>query len=254
MIQEVNETQLELFESSKKKKDNSMTFIGNMKLPIHRWFRYSAGFSGAWVRELIEEKKAKRVIDPFAGSGTVMIESDFAGIESFGVDSHPFVNRIGNAKLFWKENPQEFKKASNKLLEMASKIKINQNEYPALITKCYPPKIIIKLTALKEAWQKSKEPKPIKELLWFLITSILRKTSPVGTASWQYVLPNKSKSKVIDPFIAFQTKAYEMVKDMTAMQKKYPDFGNAKILIEDAREMNSIPNKWADLILSLIHI
>lgn len=250
MIEEVNEPQLELFESTHKKKDTSMTFAANMKLPIHRWFRYSAGFSGGWVRELIKEKKAKKIIDPFAGSGTVMIESDFAGIESFGIDSHPFVNRIGNAKLFWKEDSQRFKEASSELLAIASKHKVKQKKFPKLLEKCYPPEVLVKLIALKESWFSLDQDKPIKELLWFLITSILRKTSPVGTASWQYVLPNKSKSRIVDPFIAFQAKAHEIANDMRSMQEKYPNFGHAKILSEDARDMRSIPDRWSDLVIT----
>ncbi len=249
-MHEVNESQLELFEFSSKKKDTSMTFADNMKLPIHRWFRYSAGFSGAWVKDLIKKKAANHVIDPFAGSGTVMLESEFAGINSYGVESHPFVNRIGNAKLYWKENPNNFKKAANQLHDLAEKLAIKQSKYPPLIQKCYPPEVIEKLPALKEAWISLEEEKPIKELLWFLITSILRKTSPVGTASWQYVLPNKSKSKVIDPFLAFQAKAHEMMSDMRVMQNNYPQFSHSQILAEDARNMNSIPDQWADLVIT----
>ncbi|NET73595.1 MAG: DNA modification methylase, partial [Sphaerospermopsis sp. SIO1G2] len=50
-------SQLELFQllpelnqqtQSRVHQDNSGTFADNMKLPIHRWFRYSAGFSAAW--------------------------------------------------------------------------------------------------------------------------------------------------------------------------------------------------------------
>ena len=33
------------------------TFAGNLSLPIHRWFRYSAGFSASWVKDLIEREK-----------------------------------------------------------------------------------------------------------------------------------------------------------------------------------------------------
>lgn len=250
MIKGIIEQQLELFETNPKKRDTSMTFADNMKLPIHRWFRYSAGFSGAWVKDLINEKKAKNIIDPFAGSGTVMLESDFAGVNSFGIESHPFVNRIGKAKLLWTQDINQFKEAANNLLKLASGHSVKQKEYPKLIQKCYPPEIIAKLTALKEAWQKLEETKANKELLWFLITAILRKTSPVGTASWQYVLPKKSKSKVIDPFIAFQAKTHEMVHDMRAMQNKYPNYGNSQILKEDARKMESVPDKWADLIIT----
>jgi len=32
------------------------TFIDNLSLPVHGWFRYSAGFSALWVRELIRRR------------------------------------------------------------------------------------------------------------------------------------------------------------------------------------------------------
>jgi len=250
MINEVQEPQLELFKNPTKKKDTSMTFAGNMKMPIHRWFRYSAGFSGGWVRTLIQEKRAKRVIDPFAGSGTVMVECDIAGIDSFGIESHPFVYKIGQAKLSWKLNSDDLKTAADKLLKKASSLKPKQKEYPDLISKCYPPATLEKLTTLKEAWLRCDEIPEITNMLWFIITSILRKTSPVGTASWQYVLPKKSKAKTVDPYIAFQAKTSEILNDMRIMQRRYTKIGNSEILKEDARKMDSVPNKWADLIIT----
>ena len=44
----------------------SGSFVDNMKLPIHRWFRYSAGFSADWVSSVIQEKTASQ---GFVGSG-----------------------------------------------------------------------------------------------------------------------------------------------------------------------------------------
>src|SRR5437764_6659490 len=32
---------------------DSSTFAPNMSLPVHRWFRYSAGFSAEWVESVI---------------------------------------------------------------------------------------------------------------------------------------------------------------------------------------------------------
>jgi hypothetical protein len=32
----------------KKVKDLTATFADNMKMPIHKWYRYTAGFSAAW--------------------------------------------------------------------------------------------------------------------------------------------------------------------------------------------------------------
>ena len=53
--------QLELFptEYTTDNALNSTTFQDNMKLPLHRWYRYTAGFSGAWVGQLIEAGKQK---------------------------------------------------------------------------------------------------------------------------------------------------------------------------------------------------
>ena len=97
--------ELELFpEKIKVEQDYTATFADNMKMPIHKWYRYTAGFSASWVSDLIrdEQKNGRtRIIDPFAGSGTVLIESEFAGVESIGVESHPYIYKIARAKLNW---------------------------------------------------------------------------------------------------------------------------------------------------------
>src|SRR5690349_18703052 len=88
--------------------ESSSTFTNNMKLPVHRWFRYSAGFSADWVAQTIRESKAScelRVFDPFAGSATTLITAEAEGVESRGIDSHPFVCRIARAKLAWRSDP-----------------------------------------------------------------------------------------------------------------------------------------------------
>jgi len=35
----------------------SATFADNMSLPIHKWYRYTAGFSAVWVNQLIQQEK-----------------------------------------------------------------------------------------------------------------------------------------------------------------------------------------------------
>lgn len=252
MENKVHEPQLELFkiDNNNVKADLTSTFADNMKLPIHRWYRYTAGFSGPWVKELIERENGQNVLDPFAGSGTVMLEGEFAGINSIGIEAHPYVYRIANAKLSWQINPHEFKVSARNLLNKAKTIKINKSEYPKLIEKCYPLEILEKLEALKEAWFESADRTDLKELNWFVITAILRTTSPVGTAQWQYIQPSKTKGKVIDVFHAFEAKVYEMAKDMQNMQRKYPNASKSTVLMEDARNMPSVPDNWADLVIT----
>ena len=95
MSYSVKDQVLELFpEEVKRDQDYTSTFADNMSLPVHKWYRYTAGFSAVWVKELISREKAngrKKVIDPFAGSGTVLLESEFQNVESMGVEAHPYI-------------------------------------------------------------------------------------------------------------------------------------------------------------------
>src|SRR3972149_10323149 len=81
----------------------SACFTDNMSLPVHRWYRYSAGFSADWVRWLIRERRSQfsdfTVLDPFCGVGTTLLACDAENVKSLGFESHPFVNRMAKAKL-----------------------------------------------------------------------------------------------------------------------------------------------------------
>ncbi len=235
------------------KPDTSGTFSKNMSLPLHSWFRYTAGFSAEWVREVLKKEIANgrsHVLDPFAGSGTVPLEAEFFGISSIGLEAHPYVHRIANAKLNWQMNTVIFLEAASEVLKAARKTTVDTTACPVLIQKCYTPENAAKLYALKEAFVQADLPENSKSLIWFTITSILRPCSHVGTAQWQYVLPEKTKAKVLDPFFAYETKIVSMRADMMKMQRSVIDPGNAKINFDDARHITTVPNGWADLVIT----
>lgn len=246
--------QEQLFPDLKLLPENSSTFEDNMKMPIHRWYRYTAGFSASWVAQLLDEEAKKKsrnlkVIDPFVGSGTVVLESIFHNVDAIGFESNPYVNRIANAKLIWRIlDIDELKKKAMQVLIAAKKSNECLPEYPSLINRCYPVEVLSKLHALKMSWASLKDTE-YKEFIWFLITSILRVCSPVGTAQWQYVLPNKSKSKVMDPYSAYLTKFEEILEDISIAKQKETK-AIATILLADARADNQVPDGWADLVIT----
>ena len=232
---------------------NSSTFQDNMKLPLHRWYRYTAGFSGAWVGSLLEKAKQRgvtRVVDPFAGSGTVMVESMIHGVDSYGVESNPYVYNIARAKLQWKDFDLQFlMNECINVLQRAQKMQIDRIEYPELIEKCFPLETLHKLDALKLSCYAIQEEK-LRNFVWFVITSIIRSTSPVGTAQWQYIQPNKTKTKVLDPFTAFLEKTYEIFDDIRYLQDVFGKNSHSEMIREDARHIVSIDDKWADMIIT----
>ncbi len=232
---------------------NSTTFQDNMKLPIHRWYRYTAGFSGAWVGNLLEQWKLegrRHVIDPFAGSGTVMVESMMHGIDSYGVESNPYVFNIAQAKLQWASIDYTIlHRECLDVLKRAKKIDISRTEYPELISRCFPSETLKRLEALKLSCFDVKD-EVARNFVCFIITSILRSTSPVGTAQWQYIQPNKSKSKVIDPFVAYGEKLSEITDDILLLKGIYGKDSASDVLKEDARNIISIPDGWADMVIT----
>ena len=131
--------QTSLFEDISENVDDSKssTFQDNMKLPIHRWYRYTAGFSASWVGSLIEEEKINgrnNIIDPFVGSGTVLVESSFHNVNAYGVESHPYVYKIAKAKLQWRNyDTDELLSQCELVLEKAKKSKILEKKLECTI-------------------------------------------------------------------------------------------------------------------------
>ena len=230
---------------------DSSTFTSNMSLPVHRWFRYSAGFSASWVKDCIRSAKSKqdenvRVLDPFAGSGTVLLEAEEENVPSYGVESHPFVSRVAQAKITSGIEADAFRSFAAGILKRAQKVTPDVGGYPDLIRKCYPDDVIEGLDRLRKAWVETQH-HPLSELGWLALAAILRQCSPVGTANWQYVLPNKSKAKVVEPFTAFSDKVRQMYVDLCGRR---PTEAVARLIQGDAREMPGVPDKWATLVIT----
>ena len=199
----------------------SGAFTGNMKLPIHRWFRYSAGFSAQWVEAIIDSQGRSDkpfVLDPFCGSGTTLIAAAKSGADSVGFEAHPFVARIAKLKTSWSADTDCLEEVASRIVRRASEIIADKIESTSpLILKCYSEKNLLRLEALRTAFALEREddcPKDVHDLMWLAITCILRECSNVGTAQWQYVLPNKAKARVSDPSTAFRNKIRTLKTDL----------------------------------------
>ena len=207
-----------------------------------------------WVRDLIEKEKTQNrqtVFDPFTGSGTVLLEGELCNMESSGVESHPFVSRIASAKLQWHEDPENFNRCASSVLKkaMGRQETAHLGEYPKLVEKCFSPTNLSQLDSLLHAWKSQNNGSPSSELIWLTLVSIIRECSYVGTAPWQYVLPKKTKAKTAIPFQAFKEKTHLVYGDMIYRQK-HNHGSKARLFQDDARTCSSIPDNWADLVIT----
>jgi site-specific DNA-methyltransferase (adenine-specific) len=71
-------------------------WAGAATQPIHRWFRYREGFSPALITEL---GLGRRILDPFCGSGSIMVGAAQQGRASVGIDVNPLAAFVSRVKL-----------------------------------------------------------------------------------------------------------------------------------------------------------
>ena len=239
--------------NNKVKKSQASTFINNMKLPIHRWFRFSAGFSAQWVIEVIREEVSKKgdqinVLDPFVGSGTALLCADLCGVRSYGIESQPFIAKIARIKTHWNCDIRKFKSMAYKVLDKAKDHLKIQDEYPKLIYKCFSENALLKCEGLKKAWKNIDDGTIESNLVWFCITCILRPASTGGTAPWQYILPKKIKKKVLEVFEAFDWQIKIMIEDISLYQRFAKPIST--LIFASSMDSEVIPDNIIDFVIT----
>ncbi len=239
-----------------KRNGRSGSFVDNMKLPVHRWFRYSAGFSAEWVRELIRSRQEKAdqltVLDPFAGVGTTLLACNAEGAKSFGFEMHPFIFQVAGTKLDALTADLSSTKSffEQFFRDASARTAVFNTDQPALLLKCYTDDTLARLDLLKELYIANYASEAVESrLVWLAITSILRVSSSVGTAQWQYVLPNKAKVNVREPFGALKMKFQEIVDDIAYAQEHGWRTG-ATLLETDARKPNLPTSEFVDMVVT----
>ena len=76
------------------------TFSGGKGSPLHDWFPYLEGYSPDFVKTVITQyaPQAKRVFDPFCGSGTTALTAAAMGIQSIYCEVNPVCRDVIDAK------------------------------------------------------------------------------------------------------------------------------------------------------------
>jgi hypothetical protein len=223
---------------------SSTTFADNRALPVHRWFRFPAGYSGTWVTDYLGALgQPGRVLDPFAGCGTTPLAAQQAGWTAIGIEAHPFLARVARAKLSWTASPAELQcRAAGAVA--AAEARPTADE-PSLLTRCFDGATLADLRGLQAAVEDTGD-----ELLWLALVAVLRSCSHAGTAPWQYVLPARRKGRVAAAVPAFVAQVAAMAEDMEACQASTTRPGSARVADGDARRCDVVADGWADAVVT----
>jgi DNA modification methylase len=87
-------------------------------MAAHDWYRFVLSFPPHLVSDFIDRfglNENSRVLDPFCGTGTTVVECKKQGVESIGIESHPMLHFAGNVKTNWSPDSKKFLEHAHKI-------------------------------------------------------------------------------------------------------------------------------------------
>jgi len=226
------------------------TFADSKQAPIHRWFQYPAGFSYRAVEHIIQVHDIRPghvFYDPFVGTGTTVVVCKSKGIESYGIEAHPFVHKIASAKSDWNFDLAELINEANQItfeldLTRNRSALIDTNMMPELVRKCFSEPNLRELVYIRDYIDKNVKRK-YRLLFQVALICALRQASAAATG-WPYIAPKK-RIKEKNGLEAFKRQLFQMIDDLKSIP---PEARNtpSHIILGDARDSH-LPNAFFDL-------
>ncbi len=90
----------------------------------HDWYRFVLSFPPHLVREYLQRfgmNRHKRVLDPFCGTGTTLVECKKLGIPSVGIEATPMAHYASRVKVDWRPNAEELSEHAREVADLALK-------------------------------------------------------------------------------------------------------------------------------------
>ena len=235
------------------------SFRDSLRAPIHRWFTYPAGFSHKLVENKIMQYKLRKgnwIVDPFVGTGTTSLAAKMNGINSVGVEAHPFVFWIAKTKLHMEYDTAALAQDVSRVLHDAKVLFKSgvqcEDVWPELVYKCFNEITLKQLYSLRHVIQEYETNLDRCDFLKVALTATLRIVTSAG-AGWPYIAPSKYAERVVqrDAFEEFAKRCKLMVDDIESSNCRSIPFSEHKLFNGDARRIiDYIDTASMDMVLT----
>ena len=256
---------------------------GSFDRLTHYLFRFPAKFHPPVVRKLIDEysRPGDHVLDPFCGSGTMLVEAAIAGRNAVGVDVDPvaaFVSRVKTHRY----SPNRLKASSDLLSQDLAELRrlggqhyvkaftdITRDELNAAVSAAglWVPEIpnlfhwfrkyvILDMARIHGAIQALQAPNTHKDFFNLCFASIVRAASnadpvPVsGLEVTSYMKRKDEEGRIIDPFALFDRSSSKALAAISEFRRKLDNTSTVSAKQADARYLSSRLRRDFDAIIT----
>lgn len=223
---------------------------------VHGFHSYPARLHPGTARRLIEglSRPGERVLDPFCGSGTVLVEARLAGRAALGVDVNPLAVELSELKANGPGAPW-----TSRIIPVAARVAEHAAErrrsragatrrYDDIDVALFAPHVLLELDGLKDGIARV-ENEALARALLLVLSAVLTKVSvragDTGRPEGEKRVPAGYTTRF------FVRKAQDLERRLEAAKALLPPRAPfARVIHGDARDLRAVGDGKVDLIVS----
>ncbi len=223
---------------------------------VHGFHSYTARMHPLTARRLVERMSdpGATVLDPFCGSGTVLVEARLSGRRAYGVDANPLAVEL--ARLKTRDWPvRELDDLVATAAELSDEADARRKA-KAGATRAYGPHdrelfdahVLLELDGIRAGLERLPR-SGVRDALWLALSSILVKVSRQPGDSAEGLAPRRLAGGFA--IRMFRRRVEELSRQLDAYAQLLPsDAPAARVALGDARELAGVPANAVDLVVT----
>ncbi len=224
---------------------------------VHGFHTYPARMhpqtAGRLVRAATE--RGALVLDPFCGSGTVLVEAMIAGRRATGTDLNPLAERLARLKTaLWRTGDRDAMVGGSRAVaafadERRTRRAGATRRYPPEDVALFDPHVLLELDSIRAAIKDLDVPAPVRDALALVLSAILVKLSRRASDTSAGAAPRRLAAGY--PARLFIRKTEELASRLAAFENLVPsEVPPARVALDDAARLRTIGASTVDAIVT----